>query len=1838
MSEHERPDPHDDAVLDANIERLLNHVQRPPAVPAETRARMLAQLRSAQAAASEPVTKGSARADVDDPIPLARAKLKRRRIGGATIFVALAAAVLLAWVLGLGQKLLDHGEAQLIATYENHGLEPREVMLADGSRALLRRGTELVELAPRHLRLVEGEVLLDVRTAPNPLLVETAQGRASVLGTRVLLRSDAIQTLAAVLHGQANLQSLDGAGDLLLRAGEQALLRSETEPARIAGRRLSFEIDWARELLTPEAGVVPVRRGNLLARVPRWTGQTHRSPEWPLPVRELSVDVHVEDGHVRTTIDQTFFNHLERDLEGVYQFPLPPKAAISRLAMYVDGERIEAGVVQRERGRDIYEQIVHRRRDPALLEWMQGNLFQIRIFPLPARTEKRVLLSYTVALEELYGEGELRVPIPELDLPVGAVNYRIRVVGGAGRPFSSRHHEFELREEGQDLIAQFTASDHAIGADIVANLAAGGPGLPPPRIERHELRHADGRQHLGLRLRPQLRSIEQAEQATAAPARDWVVLFDTSASRGPNELEAQRQFLLALLDHLDGDDRLSVLGFDSQLQWASAELERVGSLDRAALEAFLARNTKVGLGATDLSAALNAGLERLAAVKAPADDKRARVPTILYLGDGLGQPLGGSAGAAMVDAAAHVDALAGTLSGAASFVGVSFGPTYDAPALERLAAAGSGLHVHVDEGESVSWRALELLTTLATARVLGLEATLVDAQGQVIAAERTHASARSLAEGESLELLAELAAHDPEPVAVELRGRVGEAAWSERVALPKRDHANEDQAGWLPRAWAQAHVAALTEAGVEQHAAQITELGLAHFLVTPTTSLLVLESEQMYRDFNVHRPSEQAWAYYPAPDKIEVVREGRRSEAGQGQYVVRTPVQMLVGDGASAPVNWAGPMATTPLANSMGFGLGNRRSLGDRRSLGMVGTGRGGGGGGFGFGLTGEAPRGGVDTGAGFGGRGTRITSGPVGLENPDLRSLFGGFVSGGTNPSQWSTTGANLQQDAVSLGAGSAAADSRFASTVVTGALSLGYDGQWARTQPWPQSRHYTSDPRLNDLGELVPALFEEPFDLARERLLLTGLDGARGHVSDPAAELITAARQAQANVRYQLPEGGTLDIDANGNFAVVSERWGFLDERVIYDGVQLRADYPELGLSVARAVGPTSPALFGEWIPWMIPSAEHLAYFYTVERSAPLKLQLRPLESESMPGSGPESESAPTWLEVELDAQHRVIALRVHAGEHVTSTTTFEWTDAGVLLRLGDDGRERERELKRVGPAQTIASLGAPQATEVNLPLPSPADLERALEAHQPGDAAWIDLQHQRLAGYAALNDEPNELRVLQALRDHAGRVLPGELVLAGASLRSADAKQRKATLDAANDGPITAYIAAGVQGRSGAGALRKLARDEDLRRTPVGFMASYRALLFEAEGRPNEASLRQLEAFLRDYQHPTHAYVATLQLSHRWWSHSARKSAAWSALATQDNRFKYIALHQAALTQYQAGHYDEAGLLFQRNFEAAQADHTIPLIDWSVQWAMTQALGEAGWQLTWTRLRERVIDSGDPRLAIELLNSAQQLGRVEDVQRVIASLDPTKLDPVPALALFDALIARGHVGEAGSVLRTVLAVEPINESAPVLLRASMFAERQGHLDEAATQLERAMLVMLDEGLSLADLRAGFARLLELRGRLAQPLSGDASARAEALDAALAVADRWRLEDPDNPQIDLQCAQLLWTLGHDQAAWRHLSSSLDRHAAEGDALAWIADALERGGDLTRADQVWARAIAVEPTDPTHRLRRAQNLLATGDDGPAKALLHEIETGDWQPRFAQTINQAKRLTKLVGN
>jgi hypothetical protein len=123
-------------------------------------------------------------------------------------------------------------------------------------------------------------------------------------------------------------------------------------------------------------------------------------PEPPAPIRLTASDgtglalVALEANGVLepplafTELHLTFENPGAQRIEGRFRVALPPGAAISRFAMKVGDAWQEGEVVERQRARQAYEDVLHRRQDPALLEQEAGNEFSARVFPIPARGRK----------------------------------------------------------------------------------------------------------------------------------------------------------------------------------------------------------------------------------------------------------------------------------------------------------------------------------------------------------------------------------------------------------------------------------------------------------------------------------------------------------------------------------------------------------------------------------------------------------------------------------------------------------------------------------------------------------------------------------------------------------------------------------------------------------------------------------------------------------------------------------------------------------------------------------------------------------------------------------------------------------------------------------------------------------------------------------------------------------------------------------------------------------------------------------------------------------------------------------------------------------------------------------------------------------------------------------------------------------------------------------------------------------------------------------------------------------------------------------------------------------
>lgn len=125
----------------------------------------------------------------------------------------------------------------------------------------------------------------------------------------------------------------------------------------------------------------------------------------PLAIKTHRVDIRVTDSAAVTRVEQVFVNHTDRPLEATFYFPVPKGSTVSDMNLWINGKKTPGAVLEKGKARATYERIVRRVQDPGLVEYIDGAVFQARIFPVPARGEQKVEIAYAGVLEKV---GDMR--------------------------------------------------------------------------------------------------------------------------------------------------------------------------------------------------------------------------------------------------------------------------------------------------------------------------------------------------------------------------------------------------------------------------------------------------------------------------------------------------------------------------------------------------------------------------------------------------------------------------------------------------------------------------------------------------------------------------------------------------------------------------------------------------------------------------------------------------------------------------------------------------------------------------------------------------------------------------------------------------------------------------------------------------------------------------------------------------------------------------------------------------------------------------------------------------------------------------------------------------------------------------------------------------------------------------------------------------------------------------------------------------------------------------------------------------------------------------------------
>src|SRR5262249_10916947 len=128
-----------------------------------------------------------------------------------------------------------------------------------------------------------------------------------------------------------------------------------------------------------------------------------------------------------------------------------------------------------------------------------------------------------------------------------------------------------------------------------------------------------------------------------------------------------------------------------------------------------------------------------------------------------------------------------------------------------------------------------------------------------------------------------------------------------------------------PRTWARLEIDRLLAEDARKHKDAIVALSKRMYVMTPFTSLLVLENDDMYTQYKVDRGRKDHWAMYPAPATVKVVTEPLAGGAGDRRKGIK-PSRKAVANSVVARVpvvdspDGSKKAREMPPADSLGLG------------------------------------------------------------------------------------------------------------------------------------------------------------------------------------------------------------------------------------------------------------------------------------------------------------------------------------------------------------------------------------------------------------------------------------------------------------------------------------------------------------------------------------------------------------------------------------------------------------------------------------------------------------------------------------------------------------------------------------------------------------------------------------------------------------------------------------------------------------------------------------------------------------------------------------------------------
>lgn len=556
-----------------------------------------------------------------------------------------------------------------------------------------------------------------------------------------------------------------------------------------------------------------------------------------LGITSHSVDVVINNGFVKTEVDQVFTNTMANPIEGIYSFPLPKQSSLSEVSLWIAGQEVVGEVVEKERAKKIYQEQKAKGNQVALAEQNSYQTYDIKVGNIPAQSDTRVRLVYYQPLEIDLNIGRYLYPLAEGNVDEERISFWAtddRVSG----PF---HFHLQLKSAfpvkdvrlpglDQEAVIQRSGGVGEEGVGDIIDITIDRPegsqlnedivfyyrldDSVPARIELVPYKADPNDEGTFMLVVTPAADLQPISEGT-----DWTFVLDTSGSMSGHKIATLADGVSRVLGQMTDQDRFQIITFSERADdvtrgYVSATPENVqrwiGNV----------KNIQSG-GGTNLFAGLEKAYQKF-------DDDR--TTGIILVTDGV----------ANVGKTEHREFLNLLEEHDLRLFTFVIGNSANQPLMDRLARDSGGFAINISDADDIAGRLLQ-----AKAKVLhqALHDIEIDISGERVT-DLTPSKIGNLYLGQQLVQFGHYKGSGEVRIAMKAKVSGQQKTWSTKALLPDVDTDNPE----LERLWALSqinqHMEKIREQGESQALRKdVVDLGLNYSLVTNYTSMLVVTDD-----------------------------------------------------------------------------------------------------------------------------------------------------------------------------------------------------------------------------------------------------------------------------------------------------------------------------------------------------------------------------------------------------------------------------------------------------------------------------------------------------------------------------------------------------------------------------------------------------------------------------------------------------------------------------------------------------------------------------------------------------------------------------------------------------------------------------------------------------------------------------------------------------------------------------------------------------------------------------------------------------------------------------------